>query len=215
MSVLSFWNGLHKSFTINNHWIKKLQIIVFCLFCSIYYFHLRSKLGYILHRPHAEVTLRALKKYTKYATILHCWVAYYANNSSQAQIFCHHATTKEGRVREILGTSLLKRCPRSLSGAKAFTFHLYVFSGRALFYIRHKSRLILIQVFAYCWQGTMNFCFQWGYTSFTKYCLHHLLQNVDILSIANRYFAKFWNLRRRSKLNAPWLPVLYFSHISK
>ena len=48
---------------------------------------------------------------------------------------------------------------------KQFTFHLYVFSGRALFYLAiardkgHKSRLILIQVFAYRWQGTMNFRF--------------------------------------------------------
>ena len=81
------------------------------------------------------------------------------------QIFRRHATAKERRVKEILETSLLKRWPCSLSGAKAFTFHLYVFSGRALFYVAiarnkgHKIRLILIQVFAYRWQGTMNFCF--------------------------------------------------------
>ena len=50
-------------------------------------------------------------------------------------------------------------------GAKAFTSHLYVFSGRALFYLAisrnrgHKSRIVLIKVFPYRWQGTMNFPF--------------------------------------------------------
>ena len=82
-------------------------------------------------------------------------VAYQANNCPHAQIFHRHATAKERRVKEILETSLLKPCPCSLSGAKAFTFHLYVFSGRALFYVAiarnkgNKMRLILIQDFAY------------------------------------------------------------------
>ena len=81
--------------------------------------------------------------------------AYKASNCPQAQIFRRHATAKERRVKEILETSLLKRCPCSLSGAKAFSFHLYVFSGRGLFYVAiarnkgHKNRLILTQVFAY------------------------------------------------------------------
>ena len=52
--------------------------------------------------------------------------------SPWAQIFCCCAALKKGPVREILETSLLKKCACSLSGAKAFTFHPYVFSGRAL-----------------------------------------------------------------------------------
>ena len=84
-------------------------------------------------------------------------VASYANNCPWAQIFCCHAAAKVRQVRGILETSLLKQCPCLLSGAKAFTFHLYMFIGRTLpvFYLDisrnqgHESRLTLIQVFTY------------------------------------------------------------------
>ena len=72
--------------------------------------------GCIPYRPRAEVTPRALKMYAEKATILRCWyhtTPYFANNCPGPRPF---AAAKEERLREILETSSLKRCPCSLSG---------------------------------------------------------------------------------------------------
>ena len=77
---------------------------------------------------------------------------------------------------------------------KQFTFHLYVFSGHALFYLAisrnrgHKGWLILNQVFVPSLKTEIH-----EFPFLVRVCQLrlHLLQYADISSIVRQYAAKF------------------------